>query len=49
MAENRINRETTTREKETRKTAWQRPEIGTYLILVVLVNLLLFLLLHLMF
>ena len=27
MAENRINRETTTREKEIRKTAWQRPEV----------------------
>jgi len=27
MADNRINREQNTREKETRKKAWQRPEI----------------------
>ena len=27
MADNRINREQTTREKTTRKRAWQRPEV----------------------
>lgn len=33
MADNRINREQNTREKETRKKAWQRPEILPSLIL----------------